>query len=548
MTKIFQKRLSVFSAIVIVALYLSIFSNSGFWVGYIEYIDGIDFARVPLLLGMLAILALFFIGILTLFSFSQIFKPVVITAIVISSGINYFIHQYGIAIDKTMIQNVFETDFNEAAELLNWKMFVYVTFLGIIPSICLAGTKIIYPRGIGGMTKRAILFTGVICVAIILLVLTFKTLAPTFRQYHELRYRLTPMNLIQATQAYASIRLRTPTVVKALGRDAIKGRTWIEGRKPVILVIVVGETARASSFSLNGYANDTNPLLSRQKGLINFTNVQSCGTATAVSLPCLFSTMGRTNYDALKARGQEGLLDVLSHAGLRVIWRSNNSGCKGVCDRVEYQDLSIPEPGAVHCSTDECYDERLLVDFPDIIGKTTNDTVLVLHQKGSHGPAYSLRYPERFAKFGPACTTTDFQQCTREEIVAAYDNTILYTDYILSRTIAQLEAAANVGVADTAMLYVSDHGESLGERNMYLHGAPYLIAPREQTHVPMVMWMSSAFSSRFRIDQQCLNARRQQEFTHDNFFHSVLGMLDINSATINPALDIFNPCVRKINQ
>jgi len=286
MTKIFQKRLSVFSAIVIVALYLSIFSNSGFWVGYIEYIDGIDFARVPLLLGMLAILALFFIGILTLFSFSQIFKPVVITAIVISSGINYFIHQYGIAIDKTMIQNVFETDFNEAAELLNWKMFVYVTFLGIIPSICLAGTKIIYPRGIGGMTKRAILFTGVICVAIILLVLTFKTLAPTFRQYHELRYRLTPMNLIQATQAYASIRLRTPTVVKALGRDAIKGRTWIEGRKPVILVIVVGETARASSFSLNGYANDTNPLLSRQKGLINFTNVQSCGTATAVSGSC----------------------------------------------------------------------------------------------------------------------------------------------------------------------------------------------------------------------------------------------------------------------
>ncbi len=493
---------------------------------------------------MFAILNLFFIGFLTLFSFRPIFKPLVIVVLLLSSFVAYFMHQYGVVIDRTMIQNVFETDFREATDLFNWKMLVSVAVFGILPSIWIAGVNIDYPCGLRGLLSRLATFTGVIVLALLLLLLTYKSLAPTFRQYHDLRYRLTPMNLIHATQAYASSRFRTPTVFRALGRDATKGRSWAEKRKPAILVIVVGETARASSFSLNGYANETNPLLSRQAGLINFSNVQSCGTATAVSLPCLFSTLGRNDYDAATARSQEGLLDVLSHAGLRVLWRSNNSGCKGVCDRVEFQDLSKPAPGAVHCSAEECYDERMLADLPDLISNLTEDLVLVLHQKGSHGPAYSRRYPLPFAKFGPACTTTDFQQCRREEIVAAYDNTIVYTDYILSQTIALLEQAAIAGTADTAMLYVSDHGESLGERNMYLHGAPYLIAPTEQTHVPMMVWMSAPFSERFRIDQQCLAARRKQQFTHDNFFHSVLGMLDINTVIVNPALDIFTPCVR----
>ena len=548
MKQIFGRRLSSFVVAIISALYLSTVANSGFWRSYRDYVDGVNFARVPLLVGMLAILILFFIGILTLFSFRPVFKPFIITVFMISALVGYFMHQYGIVIDKTMIQNVFETDFREAAELFNWKMLVSITVFGILPSLWIAGLDIEYLKGFRGILSRAAIFGGVFVVAVLLLLLTFKSLAPTFRQYHELRYRLTPMNLVQATQAYVGSRFRTPIVVKALGRDAIKGRTWTDGRKPAFLVIVVGETARASSFSLNGYANNTNPLLSRQTGLINFTNVQACGTATAVSLPCMFSTLGRNDYDAAKARSQEGLLDVLSHAGLKVVWRSNNSGCKGVCDRVEFQDLSVPQPDALHCSDAECFDERMLADLPELIEKTNKDIVLVLHQKGSHGPAYSRRYPVSFAKFAPACATTDFQQCKREEIVAAYDNTILYTDYILSRTIAMLERAAIAGTADTAMLYVSDHGESLGERNMYLHGAPYLIAPAEQTHIPMMVWMSNSFSERFRIDRQCLAARRQQQFSHDNFFHSVLGMLDINSVILNPALDIFNPCVRTAKQ
>jgi lipid A ethanolaminephosphotransferase len=107
-----------------------------------------------------------------------------------------------------------------------------------------------------------------------------------------------------------------------------------------------------------------------------------------------------------------------------------------------------------------------------------------------------------------------------------------------------LRAIAAAQDADTAMLYFSDHGESLGENNVYLHGAPYMFAPREQTEVPMMLWMSDSFSERFRIDRRCLAARRNEPLSHDNVFHSVLGMLDVNTAVLNPRLDLFHACVR----
>jgi lipid A ethanolaminephosphotransferase len=298
------------------------------------------------------------------------------------------------------------------------------------------------------------------------------------------------------------------------------------------------------NFSLNGYQRNTNPLLSKQEGLVNFTNVQSCGTATAVSLPCLFSVFDRENYSESKARGQEGLLDVLSHAGFQVLWRNNNSGCKGVCDRVQYEDFAVAPPGDTSCVDGECYDERLLEGLPELIRKSDKDLVIVLHQKGSHGPTYAKRYPRAFARFTPECNGSEFEKCSPESIRAAYDNTIVYTDYFLSKTIDLLRKSSEFDNVDTAMLYFSDHGESLGEKNMYLHGAPYMLAPREQTQVPMMLWMSDRYSERFHIDRTCLMARRGQSFSHDNIFHSVLGMLNVSTAVLNPKLDLFNACTR----
>ncbi|WP_036216391.1 phosphoethanolamine transferase, partial [Massilia alkalitolerans] len=451
---------------------------------------------------------------------------------------------YGIVIDKAMVQNVFETDAREAMELISWHLVATVCLLGVLPSLLIARARIHFPQGPKGLMQRFGIAAGSLALAALLLLLCFKSLAPTLREHRELRFLLTPTNFIQATHAYLRKRWAASLVVAPLGRDAVKGATWTGQQRRTLTVIVVGETARAANFSLNGYARETNPLLARQAGLINFSNVLSCGTATAVSVPCVFSALGRDGYSQSKAMSQEGLLDVLTHAGFDVIWRDNNSGCKGVCARVKYEDLSKPAGPDSHCGAKECYDERLLEGLPELIRSSTRDLVIVLHQKGSHGPAYANRYPREFSRFGPVCTSNRFEECSRESIQAAYDNTILYTDYFLSKTIDMLRDIAGSGGLDTAMLYFSDHGESLGENNMYLHGAPYFLAPREQTEVPMMLWMSPGFSERFRLDRRCLNERRKQPLSHDNVFHSVLGMLDVNTAVLNPRLDLFHSCVR----
>jgi len=546
MEKLFARRIEAPLLVLVVALLLASVGNVKFWAVLAQAAGGVTLSSLPMLAGTFVIVVLFFNACLTLATFRYIVKPVLIALVLTASAAGYFIAAYGIVIDKAMIQNVFETDTREAVELVSWQMAARIGLLGLLPSLLIARANIQFPSGARGLIRRFGNAAGSLLLALVLLVLLFKSLAPALREHRELRFLLTPTNFIQAVHDYVQGRFAATVVVAPLGRDAVKGAAWAGRHRKTLTVIVVGETARAANFSLDGYVRDTNPLLARQTGLINFLHVSSCGTATAVSVPCVFSAFGRDDYSQSRAAGQEGLLDVLSHAGFGVIWRDNNSGCKGVCDRVKYEDLSRPDGSNPHCSGDECYDERLLDGLPELLRKSSKDMVVILHQKGSHGPAYASRYPRGFGRFGPVCTSNDFDTCSRESIMAAYDNTILYTDYFLSKTIDQLRAMAEAGEADTAMLYFSDHGESLGENNVYLHGAPYMFAPSEQTHVPMMLWMSDAFGDRFRIDRRCLNARRGEPLSHDNMFHSVLGMLDVNTAVLNPRLDMFHACIRSV--
>ncbi len=527
-----------------VSLLLATGANINFWTTFVDAIGGVTLTRLPLLAGSFVIIALIFHALLTLFSFRFVLKPALVVIVVTAAATSWFISQYGIVIDKAMIQNVFETDTREATELLNWRMILFLAAAAGLPSILLVRLRVDYPSGVRGIMQRGGLVAGAFAIAAVLLILLFKSLAPVVREHRELRYLLTPTNTFQALNGYLRNKWRTPVPLTPLGRDAAKGQRWVGQSRRTVTVIVVGETARASNFSLNGYARQTNPLLSQEPDLINFANVQSCGTATAVSVPCVFSVLERESYDDTKAKNQEGLLDVLKHAGFDVVWLDNNSGCKGVCDRVKFVDLSSSSAGNKHCAGGECYDEGLLEDLPDLIQRSTKDLVVVLHQKGSHGPAYAKRYPNGFGRFGPVCETGEFERCTRDSIVAAYDNTILYTDYLLGKTIELLRKAEQDEGVDTAMLYFSDHGESLGEGNMYLHGAPYFLAPKEQTHVPMLLWLSDGFRGRFGIEQSCLQARRDQAMSHDNVFHSVLGMLDVETAILNPKLDLFHACIR----
>ncbi|SFH02202.1 phosphatidylethanolamine:Kdo2-lipid A phosphoethanolamine transferase [Duganella sp. CF458] len=522
------------------ASFLVLIYNISFWKGFVSATGGLRMANLLVYLGTALLLVLIFSGVLALVNFRRLFKPVVIALLLLSSMTAYFMSQYGIVVDASMVQNVVETDVREAGELFSWKLVQSVLLFGALPSWLVWRLPVRY----GSLRRELLANIGVVAGSLLLatglLLVLFKTLAPAIREHRELRFTLTPTNVFQAANGYLKHKWATPTVIAPLGTDATKGSLWAAAGsgQHTVTVIVVGETARAMNFSLNGYGRATNPRLAQVQSLVNFNNVSSCGTATAVSVPCVFSGLTRDNYSEVKARSKEGLLDVLQHAGLEVIWRDNNSGCKGVCDRVRYEDMSQPVAGNPLCSAEECYDEHLLEGLPELIRNASKDLVIVLHQKGSHGPAYWKRYPAEFRKFGPVCQTNELEQCSRESITAAYDNTILYTDYFLDKTIRLLKEAG----VPASMLYFSDHGESLGEKNMYLHGAPYIFSPEEQRKVPMMLWMSDSFSQRFHVDRSCLAARSSQQFSHDNVFHSTLGMLNVNTAVYNPKLDLFHAC------
>jgi lipid A ethanolaminephosphotransferase len=316
------------------------------------------------------------------------------------------------------------------------------------------------------------------------------------------------------------------------------------GAKPPLLVLVIGETARADHFSLNGYQRPTNPELATRQ-LLSFTEVSSCGTSTAASLPCMFSHLGRKGYDG-RAREHENLLDLLQHAGLAVLWLDNQAGCKGLCARVPQANANSPASGDARllaglCDGEECLDEALLRGIDQRLAalpaeRRAQGIVLVMHQMGSHGPAYYKRSPADRKPFQPECTTNVLQQCAREAVVNAYDNSIVYTDHVLSQAIGWLQDQA--GAYDASLLYVSDHGESLGENNLFLHGLPYAVAPREQTHVPMLLWLPSQRSAQLA----CLRARRDAALSHDNLFHTVLGLVGVTAAEYQPALDLMAAC------
>ncbi|WP_035373160.1 phosphoethanolamine transferase [Pseudoduganella violaceinigra] len=537
----YRPRLRAYYVPFLLSLFLVAVCNRGFWHRLAIAVGGVS--KWPVLLAAFVLLVLACGAALSLVNLPGLFKPLGVGLLVLAAAASYVVDTYGVQIDQPVMQNVMALHLHDAWRLLEPEAIASVLLLGVLPAIVLLRADLDYE----GMARHG-LITGAIVlgslgVAVGILLVFSKTLAPALREHRELRFFLTPTNCIQAVVGLVNEKLAQPVVLAPLGRDAVKGNTWNGPRRRVVAVVVVGEAARAMNFSLNGYERNTNPELSRQGGLVNFSNVTSCGTATAVSLPCIFSALPRSAFTDAKARSSENLLDVLSHAGIDVLWRDNNSGCKGVCDRVSFQDLTHATAGDTLCSNGACLDERLLEGLPDLIHKTAHDMVIVLHQIGSHGPDYGQHVPPAFRRFQPACTTAEVERCSREEIVAAYDNTILYTDHVLAQLIQILEQVGVSDGIDTSMMYFSSHGESLGERNLYLHGAPYIVAPVEQRQVPWLMWFSKGFEHRFHVDRHCLAARAGEPLSHDNIFHSVLGWLDIATFAHQPRLDIFNDCI-----
>ena len=524
---------------VLASVYLLIGFNLTLWQHLVAITD-VDGKGLLLRLAFAVMIFCVFNIFLTLFAFKPLLKPLLIALFMISAGVAYFMNEYGTLIDAGMLRNLAETNATEVQGLLSLKLLAYVLLLGVSPSLVVWVVPVSYrpwPREL--LSK--VLVSGV-CASVIgsVALINYQGLSSLFRNHHELRLMVVPSNYLWASFGYVKEQVRSarrPFV--SIGQDATLASGWQQHTRKSLTVLVVGESARAENFGILGYTRDTTPQLRKERGLLTFTDVHSCGTETAVSVPCMFSNMGRRDYDASAARNEEGMLDVLKRAGLNVIWRDNQSGCKGTCDRVTLQDVSDSKDPAL-CANHECRDEILLKGLPHFIDTLDKNTVLVLHQMGSHGPEYYKRYPKAFEKFTPVCESNALNNCSRESIVNGYDNTLLYTDHVLASLIDILRSRQDK--VDTAMLYLSDHGESLGEYNLFLHGTPYMLAPDQQKHVPMIAWFSDHYQQSFGIDIHCLQKERNAPLSQDNLFHSMLGLLEVRTRVYNPALDLFAGC------
>lgn len=522
------------------SLYLLIGMNVFLW-QHLEQVVPPGLPGLWLTLAFAVLMLFAFNLILTLIAFRYVLKPLLVLLFVSGAAVAYFMNRYGVLIDAGMFANIAETNVTEVRDLLSLKFALYILGLGVLPSVLLWRAPVVYrpwQRELFGklvVTAACVVGLGSVGLA------NYQGLSSLFRNHHELRLMLTPSNIVGASMAYVSERVVTSARPFAhYGEDAARTPDWQHHQRKSLTVLVVGESARADHFGVLGYNRDTTPRLAAEQGLLAFSDVHSCGTETAVSVPCMFSGMPRKAYDARVAKNREGLLDILERAGLDVQWRDNQSGCKGTCDRVQFINMSkLKDPQ--FCAEGECHDEILLQGLGELIDHLDKDTVLVLHQMGSHGPAYTKRSLPSQKKFQPECLTSALQECTREQVVNAYDNSIVSTDHFLNSTIRWLEARS--GGAQTAMVYLADHGESLGEGGIYLHGMPYAIAPDVQKHVPWITWLSPAMQQRTGIATACLQKDlRSRHLTHDNYFHSVLGLMDVRTGVYEAAQDMYAGC------
>jgi lipid A ethanolaminephosphotransferase len=458
---------------------------------------------------------------------------------------SYFMLTYGVVIDSSMLANVAQTDAREVRDLLSWSMLAAVLMGVVLPGVWL------WRQPVRAVSAKPLLVRqlGVALLAFLVAVglfwMSFQDIASLTRNHKQLRYMINPFNSVYAlTRLAVGQATQAVQPLQVIGEDAsLRMPPTSEATAPLV-VVILGETARAANFGLGGYARDTTPELRKiqaQGDLAYFSDVKSCGTSTQTSVPCMFSHMGKTAYEDNKGRF-ESVLDVLQRAGLAVLWLDNQSGCKGVCDRVPNvatTALKVPE----FCTSGECLDEVMLHELPKHLAtldpaKRAKGTVVVMHQMGSHGPAYYKRSPEAMKTFQPECSSHALQNCPPEHIVNAYDNSILYTDHFIAKTVKWLQAQSR----PTALIYVSDHGESLGEKGLYLHGMPYSLAPKEQIHVPMLVWLSKPLQRERNWRMDCLQSQSAKALSHDHLFHSMLGLSQVDTRLAKPELDLFAAC------
>ncbi len=476
----------------------------------------------------------------TLASFLKLDRVVISLFILLSASAQYFIWTFGVVIDRSMIANIFDTTPAESFALLSTQMVIVLGLSGLLMVLVAWWIKVRRPASFWRGTAMRLLNIAISALLIVLVAaLFYKDYASVFRNNKELVKSLSPSNSIVALNSwYAHNRMDNLPLVK-IGEDAKQKAVMHNGARKNLTIVVLGETSRAENFSLGGYDRETNPRL-KQDDVVYFPKTTSCGTATAVSVPCMFSNMPRAHYDEELAHHQEGVLDILQRAGVQVLWNDNDGGCKGACDRVPHQNVTNLNLSG-ECIDGECYDDVLFHNLDSYIDNLQQDGIIVLHTIGSHGPTYYNRYPAEFKKFTPTCDTNEIQSCTQQQLTNTYDNTILYVDYVVDKAIKLLQSKQDKFT--TSLVYLSDHGESLGEDGVYLHGLPYSIAPDTQKHVPMLLWLSPDYQQRYGVSSQCLQQQaKTNDYSQDNLFSTLLGLLGVDSREYQAKDDLLTPC------
>lgn len=529
--------------IIWISLWVASVGNLALWreLAYLPELQGLRGLGFCIALGLsiAAVNAL----VLSLFNTAWTLKPALALVLLPTAVGGYFMQAYGVVIDPAMIDNVLQTHWSESSDLFSGRLLLTVLIVAGLPLLWIWQQVLQALRPQRRMVENLLLLLACAGVVVGALMAFFQDFSSLMRNHTHLRYLINPLNAFYALGTVTSkpLRHRHGDLVP-IGVQAQRGATLEAADRPPLLLLIVGETARSGHFSLNGYARPTNPQLALED-VMSLRQVWSCGTSTATALPCMFSPLGRERFEASHTR-QETLVDVLQRAGLAVLWIDNQSGCKGVCDRVPHLNTTqLIDPQL--CATGECFDEIMLHELEAQIAllpaeRRARGVVVFMHQMGSHGPAYYKRVPPTYKAFQPECASNALQQCPQAEVINAYDNTILYTDHFLASAIRWLRSQQPHST--TALLYVADHGESLGENNLYLHGLPYLIAPDVQKHVPWIHWLSPDYMRQRGIALTCLQQHLDTPLSHDHYFHSVLGLLDIRTPEYQPALDLYGTC------
>ncbi len=526
-----RPQISSVTLAVLGAIYLIAFTNRTFFTRAYSYFDN-HLALAAFALGLTCLFAAFTIAV----SVKYLLKPVLVLMIFSAASASWFMDRFGTIIDVDMIRNAAQTTPSEAGHLVTPAYLLHMAVFGLVPALLVCWVRVEHRNFFSKVKWNLAAIIPLILVALACGFSSARSIASVTRLHKDLILTLNPFLPIGSAVAFALASEADKNIVaQPLGTDAKVTSSLFSG-KPRVLVIVTGETARAENFSLGGYSRETNPEL-KKRDITYFPETASCGTATAVSVPCMFSNLTRRGYSHRAGLANENLLDVLGHAGIRTEWWDDNTGSKAVADRTTYRSFSDANDPR-YCKDHECLDDGMVAELDGWLSKVKGDSVLVLHQLGSHGPAYYQRYTPEFARFKPECQTGELGTCDRQSVINAYDNSILYTDHILASVIDILKARQDK-IAPT-MIYMSDHGESLGENGLYLHGAPYIIAPSQQTHIPFVLWQGSEMKA--AVDASCLSKRAGEEASHDNLFHTALGIMAVKTSAYKADLDVLGAC------